>query len=361
MKRIMIAPSNYVQGSGELRHLAEYVKQLGGSKAYIITGPHVVKVHKDDIEYSFKQSGAPFHLEVYCGECCDEEIDRLVADLSGADVVVAVGGGKVIDTAKAVGYKADIPVIVAPTAASSDAPCSRLSVIYNKDGSFNRYLFLRHNPDMVLMDLDVIVNSPARQFASGMGDAMATYYEAMVSVRSGSKVMSGAYTSKTAIAIAKLCRDILLADGYRALKSMEKHAICEAFENVVEANTYLSGLGFENGGLGAAHSVHNGLTALEETHKLLHGEKVAFGVVCQLILDNYPVEETDMIINFLKSVGLPVCFKDLGIDGVSDAQLMKVAELTAAEGETIHCQYQEITPAVVFNVMKAADAYVNAM
>lgn len=355
MKKVIIAPSNYIQGNGEIKNLAEYYLRYGSKKAYIIADAFIKEKYENEIVSSFEEKGVAYELTACGGECSDSEIAKHAVTAKESDVVIGIGGGKTMDTAKAVAYEVNAPVIIVPTAASTDAPCSRLSVIYTDEGVVERYLFLKTNPDIVLMDLDIIADAPSRFIVSGMGDAMATYYEAMASQRTGSTTMAGGLASKTALAIAKLCRDTLLEDGVKAKLAAERHACSEAFENVVEANTYLSGIGFESGGVAASHSVHNGLTALESTHKFLHGEKVAFGVVCQLIMENNP--DLDMIIDFFKSVGLPVCFKDLGIENVSDEDLMKVATMACAEGETIHAMYMPLSPKYIFDVMKAADAY----
>lgn len=355
MKKVIVAPSNYIQGNGEIKNLADYYLKYGSKKAYMIVDSFIKSKYEKDIVESFEAKDVSYELAVCGGECSDEEIAKHFAALDGADVVIGIGGGKTMDTAKVVAFKAHTPVIIVPTSASTDAPCSRLSVVYTPEGVVEKYVFFNSNPDVVLMDLDIIADAPARFIVSGMGDAMATYYEAMASVRTGSTTMAGGMASKTAIAIAKLCRDTLLEDGLKAKLAAEKHVCSEAFENIVEANTYLSGVGFESGGVAASHSVHNGLTALEPTHKFLHGEKVAFGVVCQLVMENNP--DLDMIIDFFKSVGLPVCFKDLDLEGVSDEDLMKVATMAVAEGETIHAMYMPLSPKYIFDVMKAADAY----
>lgn len=357
MKRVIVAPSNYIQGNGEIYNLAKYYLMLGKKKAYIIIDTFIRQKYEKEILSSFVSENVNFIIETCNGECCDEEILRHQGLLEEADVIIGIGGGKTMDTAKTVAYNVNLPVIIVPTSASTDAPCSRMSVIYTKEGAVDRYVFFNSNPDIVLMDLDIIVNAPVRFLVAGMGDAMATYYEAMASHRTGTQTMAGGYASKTALAIATLCKDILLEDGLKAKLAVENHTCSEAVENIIEANTYLSGIGFESGGVAAAHSIHNGLSALEETHHFLHGEKVAFGVICQMIMENRSNEELDTIISFFKKVGLPVCLKDLNLENITDEQLMMVAKLACASGETIYSMYQEITPKYIFDVIKAANAY----
>ncbi len=92
--------------------------------------------------------------------------------------MVGIGGGKTLDTAKAIGYYQKLPVVVIPTIASTDAPTSALSVIYTEAGEFEEYLIYPKNPDMVVMDTAIIAKAPVRLLVSGMGDALSTWFEA---------------------------------------------------------------------------------------------------------------------------------------------------------------------------------------
>lgn len=210
---------------------------------------------------------------------------------------------------------------------------------------------------MVIMDTDIIAKAPVRFLMAGIGDALATYYEAAASVRSDAVTMAGGHVTKAAITLAKLCRDTLLEDGLKAKAAAESGVSTKALENIVEANTYLSGIGFESSGLAAAHAIHNGLTVLNETHKLLHGEKVAFGLICQLVLENTDQRELEEIITFCKKCGLPTTFKELGIDNVSDECLLEAAALSCAEDDTMGNMPFEVCAQDVFSAMKTADTF----
>ena len=167
--------------------------------------------------------------------------------------------------------------------------------------------------------------------------------------------MAGGHVTKAAMALAKLCRDTLFEDGVKAIMAVENKVCTQALENIVEANTYLSGVGFESGGLSAAHAVHNGLTVLEECHHVLHGEKVAFGTLTQLALENRPLEEIRMVVRFCKEVGLPTTFKALGIDQVGDEKLMAAASASCADNDTMGNMPFDVTPEDVLAAMKVAD------
>ena len=270
---------------------------------------------------------------------------------------VEFGGGKTLDTSKAVGYYRKTPVLICPTIASTDAPCSALSVLYTDDGVFDEYLFLPANPNVVLMDTEIITASPARLTVAGMGDALATYYEARAVMRKDAGTCAGGHVTCAAMALAKLCLDTLLEEGVKAKVALEAGACTEAVEKVIEANTLLSGIGFESGGLAGVHAIHNGLTVLPECHHMYHGEKVAFGTITQLALENVDMDEMARIIDFCIELGLPVTFKELGITEVTDEKLMAVATAACAEGDTLHNMPFEVTPEKVCAALKAADAY----
>ena len=357
MVKIITSPGSYVQGNGEIQKLAGYYKEMGSQGAYIIAGDFIIENYKSEIVSGFEKDGVAYKLELFGGECSMKEINKHRENLGQCDVVIGIGGGKTLDTAKAVAHFAKIPVIIAPTIASTDAPCSRLSVIYTEDGEFESYLPLPANPNIVLMDTSIIAKAPARFLASGIGDALATYYEAAACVQADAVTMAGGHVTKAAMALAELCRNTLLEDGLKAYIAVSNGLCTAAVENIIEANTYLSGVGFESGGLSAAHAIHNGLTVLPQCHHMLHGEKVAFGTISQLFLENRSLDEITEIVEFCKSLGLPTTFADLGMADVSDADLMKAAEASCAENDTMGNMPFEVTPYDVFAAMKAADAF----
>ena len=356
MARIFISPSKYVQGPGELARIGEYVGAYG-SRALVIISAGGLRRSGDEISASFSAAGVELTYDNFNGECSQAEIDRLVAVARdcGADVVVGVGGGKILDTAKAVANAADAPVVIVPTIAATDAPCSALSVVYTDEGQFKEYQFFKQNPNLVLMDTDVIAASPVRLTVSGMGDALATFFEARACLRSDATTCAGGHVTSAAMALARLCYETLMSDGLKARLALEAGACTESVEKVIEANTLLSGLGFESAGLAGAHAIHNGLTALPETHAYYHGEKVAFGTLTQLVLEN--ADELYEVLDFCVEVGLPVTFAQLGVEDASWERVLEVARLACAPTDTLGNMPFEVTPEKVASAMLAADAY----
>lgn len=356
MARIFISPSKYVQGPGELTRLGEYAKAYG-DHALVVISEGGLRRSGDVITASLEAAGVAHTYDNFNGECSQAEIDRLaeVFRASGADFVVGVGGGKIFDTAKAVAAAVDVPVVIVPTIAATDAPCSALSVIYTDDGQFKEYQFFKQNPNLVLMDTDVISKSPVRLTVSGMGDALATYFEARACKRSDATTCAGGHVTEAAMALARLCYETLIADGLKAKLALEAGACTESVEKVIEANTLLSGLGFESAGLAGAHAIHNGMTAMPETHAFYHGEKVAFGTLTQLVLEN--AEELYEVLDFCVEVGLPVTFAQLGVEDASWERVLEVAKLACAPTDTLGNMPFEVTPEKVASAMLAADAY----
>jgi len=359
MSRMLLAPSRYVQGPGAINDIGEHVARLG-SKALLTGGKTALANCSKAVEASLHAKQLGCHEEIFNGECCDKEIDRLVAvgRSQGIDVIVAAGGGKVIDTGKAVAHAMKLPVIIVPTIAATDAPCSALSVVYTEHGVFERYLVLPKNPDCVLVDTQIVAHAPVEYLVSGMGDALATFWEADTCAKSCKpNVLTGACPPTfSAIALARLCYDTLLEHGLAAKLAVEQHAVTPSVEAVVEANTLLSGLGFESGGLAGAHSVHNGFTVLEASHAKLHGQKVAFGTLTQLVMEGRPSSDVQQVARFCLCVGLPICLADIGLPSPSRDDIRQVAEATTAVGETIHATWFNVTADMVESAIWTADA-----
>lgn len=358
MLKEFCSPAKYIQGRGASEHLAlEIARMQLGDSALIVAGRSAKELLSRTWERSFKAAGLFYDVLEFGGECSRYEIEKAkaAAFAGGSGVIVAAGGGKVIDTARAAASDSDLPVVVCPSVASSDAPCSKLSVLYSEDGVFDSYLFFKRNPDLVLVDSSVVAKAPARLLVAGMGDALATWFEARAVREAGKKNQVGGYPTLTATALAKLCYETLIENGKESLSAVERNEVDEPLERVIEANTLLSGLGFESGGLAVAHSVHNGLTTVPETHDYYHGEKVAFGTLVQLVLEDRGNGEVEEVLEFCRGVGLPVSLEQLGIVNCSDEIIERIAERTVAPGETAHNQPFTVDAGSIASAIREAD------
>ena len=358
MKTCLFMPRKYVQGRGVLGELGAYLAPLG-KRPMLIWDERVKGAVGAAVLAGVRAAGLEPVEALFRGESTKAEAERLtgIARKSGADISVGIGGGKSLDVAKAAAVWAGIKMVTVPTIASNDSPTSAASVWYDDAGNCIGWDCWPQNPDLVLVDTGVIAAAPVRPFVAGMGDALSTWVEAEASYKTRAKTLAGGAPTMAAITLARLCFDTLLEHGVAAKRAIELHAVTPAVEKCVEANVLLSGLGFESGGLATAHMIGNSLTMFGECHGFMHGEKVAFGVVTQLCLDDETgTEEVHRIVDFEVAVGLPVTFAELNLDKVGRDKLKSLADVCAGEGSLCKNHPFRVTPEDVLDAMFAADA-----
>lgn len=345
------APSRYVQGRDELKNIKSY-SAVFGKRVLILLDVFFYDTYKSFFEEIYNDGESKIRVEAFGGETTEKEILRVtaLADAMEANVVVGMGGGKTMDTAKAVADNRGAAVIIVPTTASTDAPTISLSVLYSEAGEHLRARHYHKNPDFVLLDTAIIAKAPIRFIVAGMGDALSTYVEARANQQSSSANYIGKGYQRTlaAMAIAKACHETILSKGVGAKIAAENGLCTPELEDVIEANTLLSGLGVQNTSCAGAHSIAEGLTVLPACAKLLHGEAVAFGILVQLIIEGRPAEEVRQMYDFFDAVGLPTTFADLRIPNATLEDIMKVAEAS------LH-SYWDVEPFCV-NAQMVSDA-----
>lgn len=174
--RSITSPKKFIIGQDLLAQLDSFIKDFGNN-ALLICDEFILERVQQQAMPCLEQAGITACAEKFQGECTENEIERLrqLVETQGANIVVGIGGGKTLDVAKAVAHYSHASVVIFPTIASSDAPCTAVSVIYNENGEFDRYLVLPQNPDVVLADTRLIAQAPEKYFAAGIGDALATF------------------------------------------------------------------------------------------------------------------------------------------------------------------------------------------
>lgn len=288
----------------------------------------------------------------YGGECTDEKTLELkkLFEQKELDGIIAVGGGKIADLGKAIANECQTPVLILPTLAATCAAYTPLSVIYNTDGSMDRYDVFSTSNALVLIEPKVILDSPVELMIAGIGDTVAKWYEADAMI---SQLAVQPIEIQVSTFAARKCRDILLSDSQAALEAMKKKEMNQSFLNVVETNILLGGMvggfGDDYGRTAGAHSIHDALTILPESHHQLHGNKVAYGVFVQLVIEN-KWDEIEKLIPFYQSLKLPISLKEMNME-LSEEDYQRIAERAAEPHETIHYMKEEITPEIVKTAM----------
>jgi glycerol dehydrogenase len=358
--RVLISPHRYIQGQGTLDHLGTYISVIPSERPAVLLSVGGEKRFGDQIGNSFKAHGISHTVAIFKEECSENEVERLVSLLENrapdTDAIIAVGGGKCMDVGKCVAFHLGVPIVTCPTIASTDAPCSAVSVMYSDEGVQIGPKFFPNSPALVVVDTRIIIEAPMRQLIAGMGDALATYYEARTCFQNlRARSMVGARPTITAMAISELCAKTILENGMNAVDAMVRQEPNEVFERIVEANTLLSGIGFESGGLAAAHAVAAGLTEIPVLHRdFYHGELVGIGILTHLLLEE-KADEARKVAEFMAGVGLPIHAGQLSLDMEQDAPSIKKAMEGAVSSNLTSAEPFEVSPEKLFGAFVEAD------
>jgi glycerol dehydrogenase-like iron-containing ADH family enzyme len=333
---LMVAPARVVRGQQALVNAIEYILPLG-QRPLIIGGEQSLNLSQLQVLYNRPE------LEIaqigYAPDCCEASLDRLIQATSAhqADLIIGIGGGKCLDTAKLVAHRCQLPIVTIPTTAATCAAWTALSNIYSESGAFLYDVSLAQCPDLLILDYGIVAMAPSRTLVAGIGDAIAKWYEASVSSGHSSQTLLIA-----AVQQARVLRDILFQKSAAAIAGPGG----EDWQEVVDATVLLAGV---IGGLGgaqcrtvAAHAVHNGLTHLPGSHHALHGEKVAYGILVQLRLqemlqaDRLAATARAQLLDFYTEIGLPKTLADLGLSEITIAQLHHAATLACQPDSDLH-------------------------
>lgn len=326
--RAFACPPRYYQGPGEIAHLEEAVRDFG-NRAFAVITPSFYERLSRELKEQFEAAGSHMICERFGGQTSMKELERLtqIARKNPVDVVIGIGGGKAMDAGKYVGIQTGAAIVTVPTIVSTDAPTSALSATYTETGEHAGSIYYKRNPNVVLVDSAIVVKAPVRYFVSGMGDALSTYFEAKAHVDSHTKnrVGKGYQTPLAAMALSRLCFTTLMEQGRKALADVRAGKLTDAVEAIIEVNTLLSGIGVESAGCAGAHSLNSGFSSLAGCQHATHGEIVAFGTLCELVLEAWPKETIKQVLAFCQDVGLPVTLEQIGLDATEPKALHQAA------------------------------------
>ncbi|MDQ0482607.1 iron-containing alcohol dehydrogenase family protein [Guptibacillus hwajinpoensis] len=334
--QVRATPGYYECRVGVLKELPRLLREGEFKRVFVISGERSWKAAQEYIPDLTDYQAA---YSTYNGECSDAEIARQseLASTHGADFILGVGGGKVLDVAKAVGNKINKDVGLVPTLASTCAATTPLSVKYTDEGEFITYTIFPRSTYLVLVEPEILLRSPVSYLRAGIGDTLAKWYEARALIEG---LPSPSVPIQLAYEVAKRCRDVLVTDSERAVHDQQNGELSDAFVRVIETNLLsggmVGGLGDQYGRIAGAHSIHNGLTHVQKAHTFLHGEKVAYGILVQLVLEG-EWEEVRGLFDFYKEVGLPLSLESIGIKPTEIERVSEViADYATREGESIH-------------------------
>jgi glycerol dehydrogenase-like iron-containing ADH family enzyme len=355
---LTIAPAQVMRGSGILSQCGTAIARFG-KRPLVIGGDRTLALTQPFLQPIFQDQGLQTAQASYGIDCSETGVAGLHEAIAShqADLIIGVGGGKALDAAKLVAYQSQLPIITIPTSAATCAAWTALSNVYSDQGAFQYDVSLIKCPDLLILDYDLIQTAPQRTLVAGIGDALAKWYEASVSSGHSDHTLVIA-----AVQQARVLRDLLLQKSVAALQAPGS----AIWREVVDASVLMAGM---IGGLGgaqcrtvAAHAVHNGLTHLLQSHDALHGEKVAYGILVQLRLEEMlqsnllAATSRQQLLKFYTDIGLPQTLGDLRLDGVTIAELRRSAEVACQEGSDIHRLPFEVTPTQLMAAMVSTTA-----
>ncbi|MCL8208901.1 MAG: iron-containing alcohol dehydrogenase [Actinomycetia bacterium] len=296
-------PGLYVHDERVLDDLGRYVAPLG-RRVLVVTGRRSDAALAGRLDRALSAHGLAYQKVVYGGECSEEEADRLAALAGPTDVVIGAGGGKVMDLGKLVAHRLGTPYVTVPTLPSNCAPTTPLAVVYTSAGEHRHTAYFPEPPRVTVVDDTLLAGSPWPYFVSGLGDTLAKPYEALASTRGEVGALGQA-----GITLAELAARLIRETGAAALDQIRSNQVGRAAHDLIDVillvGGMVGGVGGEACRAAAAHAVHNGLTLLPEMHRVLHGQKVAYGLLVQQVLLGEPDEQIRALQLFYRTVELP--------------------------------------------------------
>jgi glycerol dehydrogenase-like iron-containing ADH family enzyme len=343
---LAIAPARVVRGSGILAAMTGEIARLG-TRPLLIGGDRTLAIVQPQLQPCLTAAGLVVTQASY-GADCSEVANRSLhqaATAHQADLIIGIGGGKALDAAKLVADQRHLPIVTMPTSAATCAAWTALANIYSEAGAFQYDVSLTRCPDLLILDYDVIGTASSRTLVAGIGDAIAKWYEASISSGHSERTLL-----INAVQQARVLRDILLQKSVVAIATPGS----QIWRDVIDATVLMAGV---TGGIGgaqcrtvAAHAVHNGLTHLAQSHGMLHGEKVAYGILVQLRLEEMlqgsqlAAAARQQLLQFYGEIGLPMTLVDLGLAAITIADLQQAAEVACSPQSDIHRLPFGVTP-----------------
>ncbi|ADL13003.1 iron-containing alcohol dehydrogenase family protein [Acetohalobium arabaticum] len=332
---------NYTIENGAIEKLGKLCSKYG-EKVLVIGGKTALSKTEEEIKNTLKTND----LEIidfiwYGGECTlhNIELKRKKAVETEADLIIGVGGGKALDTAKGAAEKADLPIFTVPTIAATCAATTPLSILYTAKGDFDSFFHLTKPPVHIFIDTKVIANAPAKYLRGGIGDTVAKHYEVEIKSRPDEL----AHASALGKEMSTMCVEPLVEYGFQALKDCRENDVSFALKQVVLNNIITTGLVSmlvkEKYNGACAHSLCYGLTLIERLEEeFLHGELVAYGLLVQLIIDERE-NEFNKLYHFFDQVGLPVSLDHFKLE-VNRKDLESILKEAVAGEDMIDMPYQ---------------------
>ncbi len=326
---LTVGPARVYGGNGVLADLGPAVSRTA-SRVAIVTGATAWRAAATAVESTLSTAGVATEVLFYGKQVSESTLESLCFEARGVDAIVGVGGGKALDAAKLAAHRLEVPAYMVPTSAATCAAWTALSNVYSDEGGWLYGVPLEQGPRAVFLDHGLVLDAPVRLLAAGVADAMAKWYESDSAVDLG----SADATSTGAVELSHHLHKQLVRHAKAALSGDRAAGVRVADLNVILTGA-VSGLGGSMCRSVAAHAVANGLTHLPGASCSLHGEKVAFGLLVQFVLQDRDLSEIEEFIAFLADLRLPLTLESLGLPDTR-AALDRAVAVAMAPDSTLH-------------------------
>eukprot|EP01083_Nonionella_stella_P092265 258232_1 len=368
---LFVSPMRFVMGDGVLDHIARYLSLVPSTNPGLIITQNGLDRFGPRLANIFKQNkSVNLSYLIFEGQCLFKGADQIMntikaKDVQNIDCILSMGGGKIIDVGKLVAKQLNVPTVSIPTIASNEASCSALSIIHCSRRGFRGLLSYKSSPSMVIVDSGIIAKAPLKYFVAGIGDAMATFYETSICQKNpaATNCLGGRICLST-LAMATVCKDTLFEYAVKACDDIDNQRVTVELDKCIEANTLLSGIGFESGGIALAHAIAHSMTAGARKHKqFMHGEEVAVGLITQLMFQG-EMDELKRMATLFATIGLPIMYKQLKLNILDDEdkELNQIFEVLFGDRlEFRNNQIGDVNKETVLSAMRDGEKYVESL
>ncbi|MGY3766096.1 iron-containing alcohol dehydrogenase family protein [Vagococcus vulneris] len=345
--------NRYVSYEGSVKELADYLKPF--KKIAFVTGKKSFKIFSD---YYQKEIDNVFY---YDGTASYEDGERLSNLIGEADVVVGIGGGRVLDTAKITADNLKAETVLVPTLISNCAPFAPVAAVYYPNRSFRGVGYFEKSAYLTLVDPTLLLTTPEDYFVAGIGDTLAKWYEIEGILRFLNDEEKTAYI-RLAVSSAKMIKELLLEDAEQGIEDLKNQQVTPAFirltDTIIALAAEVGGFGGIYGRSAGAHALHDGLSYLEETHEELHGKKVAYGILVQLAYTG-DLGEIVTLLPFYDKVGLPTKLAELNVSNTGFDYLVPVLNHAVSPEESFVLLDSSITPEKLYEAIVKVESLGN--
>jgi len=360
MTDIFLGPKRYIQRSGLLAEAGSLLRAFG-RRPMFLCDELVLSILRPRLEDPLLSAGLTPCFTLFGAECSLSEVAR-VAEIGRSekvDFIVGTGGGKAIDTARAVAGRISLPLVTIPTSAATCSAASTVSVIY--ENGIRTDTINGKAAELELVDSAILASAPSRLLAAGMGDTVAKWYEGKPTY---DQTPDPSPSLQAALALSTQVNETIFECGLKAKQDVDTGKNSPAVEKMVEASILMAGV---IGGIGGrtfrvalAHALLYGLTVLPQVHDQLHGEVVSYGLVVQSCLEKNEAE-LEKLITFFSQLGLPVTLAELGIHDLEDPLFREGLRRTCAEGSSAHNLSLPVDERVLLRAIQEVEKRVGQM